>query len=91
MDLGLIKLKYISPATPPPTYQINTRRIYELRYDDDGLYLFDGNLIQRIEDFSLITQMFYPLEYYNWFEVQKWLRSEYNINIKIFTKPKFRG
>ena len=71
MSLTGIKMKYRSPAYPPKHIQITW--IYELGFDGSDAYIFDGNLIQHL-DYDLIKMLFYPLNHYNWFEVDNYLK-----------------
>ena len=71
MKLTGIKIKYRSPSYPPKEIQVNW--IYELGFDKDKGCIFDGNLIQYF-DYELIKVLFYPLNHYNWFEVDKYLK-----------------
>ena len=72
MGLTGIKLKYHSPAYPPK--KIQKTWIYELGFEETGeTYIFDGNLIQYF-DYEIIKILFYPLNHYNWFEVDRYLR-----------------
>ena len=65
-----IKLKYRSPAYPPNQIQITW--IYELGFDNNGTYIFDGNLLQYF-DYNIIKILFYSLNQHNWFEVDRYL------------------
>jgi hypothetical protein len=71
MELTGVKLKYRSPAFPPKHIQVNW--IYELGFDGERAYVFDGNLVQYL-NYELIKILFYPLNHHNWFEADRYLQ-----------------
>lgn len=81
-----IKLKYFSPATPPSEYIIRRSWTYQLGWDrcKNQFFISDGNKVQYIENYYMLTHMFVPLnEFHNWYEFRRWFEEKYKISTNI--------
>lgn len=70
-NINGLKLKYYSPAYPPKGIE-SIDCIFTLISKNNEFYIDNGNKEIKLP-YDLIKKLFQPIEYINWFEVERFL------------------